>query len=193
MKKGGNIIVDKNEMIAEKRQEYLAYIKEHTDNVKHAWGNMISIPEIQEFLSGFENSRQLIAITADNIKVHDQSKYSDEEFEPYRRHFHYIDEKEKEESEADFEKAWDHHKDNNMHHWNWWADHNQSDKMSIPFVLEMCCDWIAMSMKFQKNNAYEWYLDNKNEIILGVFQKSIMETILTIYYKYYDVAGNKIK
>ena len=42
-------------MIAEKRQEYLAYIKEHINNVKNAWTNMISIPEIQEFLSGFEN------------------------------------------------------------------------------------------------------------------------------------------
>ena len=95
MKKGGNIIVDKNEMIAEKRQEYLAYIKEHIDNVKHAWENMISIPEIQEFLSGFENSRQLIAITADNIKVHDQSKYSDEEFEPYRINYFPVNEEEK--------------------------------------------------------------------------------------------------
>jgi len=185
--------MDRDELITKKRQEYLAYIEEHVNNVKKAWANLISIDSIQYFLSGFENSRQLIAITADNIKVHDQSKYSDEEFGPYRRHFHYIDEKEREDSAADFEKAWDHHKENNMHHWNWWAEHNQADKMSIPFVLEMCCDWIAMSMKFPKTNAYEWYLENKNEIILGVFQKSIMETILVTYYKYYDVAGNKIK
>lgn len=185
--------MDRDELITQKRQEYLNYIEEHINNVKKAWANLISITAIQSFLAGFDNSRQLIAITADNVNVHDKSKYSEEEFEPYRRHFHYIDEKEKEDSTADFEKAWDHHKENNMHHWDWWAEHNQSDKMSIPFVLEMCCDWIAMSMKFQKNNAYEWYLDNKNKIILGVFQKSIMETVLTTYYKYYDVAGNKIK
>ena len=85
--------MDRDELIIQKRQEYLNYIEEHINNVKKAWANLISITAIQSFLAGFDNSRQLIAITADNIKVHDKSKYSEEEFEPYRRHFHFIDEK----------------------------------------------------------------------------------------------------
>ena len=71
--------MDRDELIIQKRQEYLNYIEEHINNVKKAWANLISITAIQSFLAGFDNSRQLIAITADNIKVHDKSKYSEEE------------------------------------------------------------------------------------------------------------------
>ena len=185
--------MDKDELITKKRQEYLGYIYEHVKNVQKAWQNMMSVNAIKNKITSLPYADNIFTTTADNIKAHDKSKYSEEEFEPYRRHFHYIDEKEKEESNEDFEKAWEHHKENNLHHWDWWAEHNKADKMGIPFVLEMCCDWIAMSMKFKKNNAYEWYLENQDNIILGVLQKSLMESILTTYYKYFDIEGNRIR
>ena len=172
--------MDRDELITQKRQEYLNYIEEHINNVKKAWSNLISITASQSFLAGFDNSRQLIAITADNIKVHDKSKYSEEEFEPYRRHFHFIDEKEKEDSTAEFEKAWDHHKENNMHHWNWWAKSGNKNIMPVNFIVEMCCDWIAMSMKFG-GDAYHWYL-KQDDIVLGEQQKEWVINILTKYY-----------
>ena len=53
--------------------------------------------------------------------------------------------------------------------------------MPFAFVVEMCCDWIAMSMKFG-GDAYHWYLENKKEKDLGVKQDEWTRTILKMYY-----------
>ena len=159
--------MDRDELIIQKRQEYLNYIEEHINNVKKAWANLISITAIQSFLAGFDNSRQLIAITADNVNVHDKSKYSEEEFEPYRKNFFPINDKEKEENLVDFNLAWQHHKDNNKHHWDYWKERGLTNDMPFVYVVEMFCDHAAMSIKFG-GTALEWFKDqlNKKEIIM---------------------------
>ena len=67
-----------------------------------------------------------------------------------------------------------------MHHWNWWAKAGNKDIMPVNFIVEMCCDWIAMSMKFG-GDAYHWYLD-QDDIVLGEQQKEWVINILTKYY-----------
>ena len=178
--------MDRDELIIQKRQEYLNYIEEHINNVKKAWANLISITAIQSFLAGFDNSRQLIAITADNIKVHDKSKYSEEEFEPYRRHFHSVNEKEKEESTFDYGIAWQHHKDNNKHHWEYWSERHIVNDMPWQYVVEMFCDHAAMSIKFG-GTALEWFneqLANK-KIEVGEIQKTSYLKLAKLYYDKY--------
>ena len=110
-----NNIVNNEEMLKiQKREEYMAYIDEHINNVKKAFKLFSSIdwrnnPEIQE----------AIKETIVEIESHDSSKYSEEEFEYYRMHFYPINDEEKEMSEEMFDKAWEHHYLNNPHHWNY--------------------------------------------------------------------------
>ena len=124
------------------------------------------------------------------VRTHDISKYSENEFEAYRKNFYPVNEKEKEENLQDFEKAWKHHYENNMHHWNWWAK-NDINGMPLIFIVEMCCDWIAMSMQFPTKNALEWYNDQV-DIKLGNKQKKCVLYILNAYYDEYNADGTKI-
>ena len=188
------------------RERYRKYIHEHINNVKTAWKNMnsdkgfknianecIQIMQSQGYIGSNIDFVFVNLVNAVNFQVesHDLSKFSDEEFEPYRKNFYPLDDKEKEDNAQDFEKAWEHHYTNNSHHWNWWAK-NDINSMPLTFVIEMCCDWIAMSMKFPKQNALEWYKDQKN-IKLGKKQKECMIKILTWYYSVYKTDGSKIE
>ena len=123
----------------------------------------------------------MIASLDNQIKAHDLSKFSVEEWEPYRKNFYPVNEEEKENNIADYQKAWKHHYMVNLHHWDYWHNTDSVDKMSIEFVLEMCCDWIAMSMRFG-GTAYKWYIDNKKDIVLGDKQTDWVTNILKIYY-----------
>ena len=57
----------------------------------------------------------------------------------------------------------------------------------------MCCDWIAMSMYYGTSDAIDWYKKNRRKIKLGKKQKALVESILQLYYTYYDVKGTRIK
>ena len=100
-----------------KRQEYKDYIEEHRENVKTVWLNILKCPELRNMVNagmyGNQTGTVFEHIISQNIDMHDMSKYSEEEFEPYRRHFHSVNEKEKEESTVDYGIAWQHDKDNN--------------------------------------------------------------------------------
>lgn len=175
-----------NPSISSKQREceklYKKYVDDHINNVKLAWKSMKEnkkcINILKDLSENLEYFLQTMQIFIDN---HDASKYSIDEWEPYRKNFYPVDENEKKENEEDFQKAWEHHYTVNMHHWDWWAKNNRQNKMPIVSVIEMCCDWIAMSNKFG-GDAYTWYNSQKN-IILGKEQKIIIESILKAYYK----------
>lgn len=162
--------------------EYKEYIEEHINNVNKAWSLMKKNKDVMKYIgkeAGIDVAF-MIASLDNQIKAHDLSKFSVEEWEPYRMYHYSINDQEKIDSKSDYEKAWEHHYTNNLHHWNWWAYNNQKDKMTLNYVIEMCCDWIAMSMKFG-GDAYHWYL-NQTDIILGEKQKTWLINILTKYY-----------
>lgn len=183
------------------RSKYRIDIDMHKNNVELAWKNMksndICKETLKKCLEIFNGKVDVIILTnimntvSANVRVHDQSKYSDTEFEPYRKNFFPVNEKEKEENAQNFELAWKHHYENNMHHWNWWAYNNQKDKMPLTFVIEMAMDWIAMSMKYPDSNALEWYQKQEN-IILGEKQKKCVELILKMYYTQFNVQGSAL-
>lgn len=144
--------------IARKTAEYKLYIDTHRKNVAKAW------VEIQEKCGSIIKSKISaiqIAIIDENIKNHDLSKYEEAEFEAYRKWFHYVDESERD--KAAFDKAWEHHYENNLHHPNSWKKHGNMDLMPYYFVVEMVADWQAMGYVFG-NNAKEYYEKNKVEI-----------------------------
>lgn len=166
-----------------KETEYKQYVDEHVNNVNKAWEEMKNKNMIIDFICAeSQTSRSILLPTVDALILsHDRSKYGADEWEPYRIHFYSVNNIEKQSSEAEFERAWEHHYTCNMHHPEHWKDN--LDKMPMIYIVEMCCDWIAMSMKFG-GNAYEWY--HKNGLVEFKFsetQKEWLEFILKNFYK----------
>lgn len=162
-------------------KRFKSYVDDHRDNVKRAWNMIKDNVHIIDYIKTQTNNISFLIATIDSfINAHDMSKYSLAEWEPTRINFYPVDDQEKEDNIAAYEKAWEHHYTTNMHHWNWWAKTGNKDKMSLEFVIEMCCDWVAMSIKFG-GDAYHWYLE-QTDIVLGEQQKEWMITILKLLY-----------
>ena len=161
--------------VEQKKKEYIEYIDNHQANVWNAWcKNMNLFLDIFPFLSDLVNQKKI----QNNIIIHDKSKYSDEEFEPYRIQFFSINDKEKEGNKENFDMAWKHHYTNNMHHWNYWVNEKGEAKEMDDFsIIEMICDWMAMGVQFN-NTAAEYYEKNKDKINLASNTRIKVESIL---------------
>ena len=160
--------------VAEKQKEYIKYIDEHVKNVQKAWFEMkIRCKTYLTYMCPMSDFK----LIEHCINTHDRSKYSSDEFEPYRKNFYPINDEEKNNNKEDFDKAWVHHYMTNPHHWNHWSSIGREDEMPFTFVVEMVCDWQAMGYKFG-NNAKDWYEKNKNEIVLGKRQRKWVEELL---------------
>lgn len=166
--------MNKNEKLLEKREEYRKYIDEHVANVQ-----MIERDYLFPILSAYFNyttytvdpSKQSELTYAiwnlhnNIIGSHDGSKYSDYEFEAYRKNFYPIDDEEKEENKEAFDEAWKHHYTVNNHHPEHWINElGNLEKMSVEAVLEMICDLSAMSLKFG-GNPFDYFKNNFISII----------------------------
>lgn len=174
--------------IKDKEKIYLNYVAEHIDNVNKAWDEIKNRSDCMKVILSSTlpgridgNKDQFLSIMDSIIKVHDNSKFHDDEWDAYRKHFYPLDETEKKESEADFNAAWKHHYETNMHHWDFWYHANLVDDMTLMYVLEMCCDWIAMSIKFG-GDALSWYEKEKKKIHLGKAQEEFVIRLLKVYY-----------
>ena len=181
-----NIINDPNVSEAQKIQEkkYKAYIDNHKKNVVETWEELKKNKIIYEYIlaqNQKENIENIESIISKNVQMHDNSKYGEEEWEPYRKRFYPINEEEKKFSKKEFTKAWEHHKKINTHHHEHWEEINQNNEMPLTDVVEMCCDWISMS-KVLGGTALSWY-KSQNNIFLGDKQKEWALFILNEYYK----------
>ena len=181
-----NIINDPNVPEAQKIQEkkYKAYIDNHKKNVVETWEELKKNKIIYDYIMAQnqkENIENIENIINKNVQMHDNSKYGEEEWEPYRKHFYSVNEEEKKSSKKEFGKAWEHHKKTNSHHHEHWEEINQNNEMPLTDVVEMCCDWISMS-KVLGGTALSWYKSQKN-IFLGNKQKEWTLFILNEYYK----------
>jgi len=158
-------------MIIQKTQDYLNYVKEHKQNVKLAWKELQEKCEGKGFSFIYDDWKYHILCSL--IEKHDDSKLSNEEFIPYRQKFYPCEGENIDKSL--FGVAWEHHKNNNPHHWEHWLNHEPStpyDKSM--YAVEMVCDWMAMGYKFG-DTAESFYLNNKNKIILPVSEDYIFE------------------
>ena len=115
---------------------YMDYIDEHKSYVQKAyeWLRENCI-EIFDKIDEKEFQEQIID--------HDNSKFSDEEFEPYAQKWFGDGIK-----TPAYENAWEHHWKNNPHHPEYW------DGKDMPeiYILEMLCDWLSFGLK-QDNPA----------------------------------------
>ena len=169
-------------------KQYLDYIKEHKENVTKAFEiygtlmiDLLYDDNINKLLT-WERLYEKIKYT------HDDSKYETEEFEAYRRKY-FPHNGEEPISDYEFNKAWLHHIHNNPHHPEYWIyqdyeELNSNGKSQIFYyqmdndaIIEMLCDWIAMSYKFN-NKVYDWYRESNTGKILNKDTRFIVEIIL---------------
>lgn len=166
---------DKIKTLINKRK-YLKYIEKHLDNIEKAAWEMIECPKLNSLFMDEELCYNFLQ----RIKNHDKSKYSEEEFNAYRKYYHPINPEEKESVKEDYAKAWEHHWKNNDHHWQ--ARQNKTsfdvnnDEDVLP-LLENVADWLAMGYEFG-NRPYQYYELNKDKIQLCPEEREFLEKII---------------
>ena len=138
-----------NEGGADYQKEYKDYIITHKKNVfKFADWLEENCPELFDEVD--------IDAFWDVIKEHDDSKWSEEEFEPYAQRWHGDGIK-----TPEYELAWEHHWQNNEHHPEYWL----GEDMPYIYILEMICDWGSFSIaKGDLKELSDFYYNNaKND------------------------------
>ena len=151
------MIIKTNDVIF-KTREYLNYIEEHYKNVVDSW---ILLQEKCKDMSFISDDFRYESIGLE-IRTHDMSKLSAEEFVPYRQKFYGINK----EKIVGFKEACNHHIQHNPHHWENWTTktcyHPYEPEIHL---VHMICDWMAMG-KTYNDTAKEYYEKNKNNIII---------------------------
>ena len=162
-----------NEGGADYQEDYKKYIEEHKERVsQYADWLKENLPELFDSVD--------VDAFDEVIAEHDESKYSEEEFEPYAQKFYKQDEFGKPlEYIPGWDEAWKHHWMNNEHHPEYWLGKD----MPYIYILEMLCDWGSFSIV--KGNLMElidyYYSEARNdeEKNLSDNTKEIIEEILS--------------
>ena len=126
-----------------------------------------------------------LGVNPDQLKSHDWTKFSLEEFPYYARQFT------GDKGDPDgFARAWLHHQNNNLHHWEYWitrSGHSHGGggivdgclRMPREYVLEMVADWMGASMAYTGSwDMTEWLTKNLQNIKLHPSTREDLNTIL---------------
>ena len=150
--------------IEEANRAYNEYINSH----------ILAVIDSFEELAKLEDSFivQHESLLRDIIMCHDASKYSEEEYNAYRKRFYPAD---GEVGTFNFKAAWEHHFSNNPHHWQYYCIQTLTGEYKLKqnidldtykiSCVEMICDWCAMSRQFS-NRVKDYYNDNKSYMVL---------------------------
>ena len=148
--------------VDQKEYEYLRYIISHVSWVKEAYRRLIvPLKDMDLDIAGLD---QAIVDAGELVEEHDRSKFSKEEFQAYRK-WHYPTDEEKNSTAYEttikgaFDVAWEHHHDVNCHHPEHWVKLGDKQDMPLCYILEMLCDWSAVSRHFD-TAVIDWY-DNE--------------------------------
>lgn len=140
------ILNEENKSNMSIEQQNKDYIESHLENIRKAYEWIKEYcPEILENVDKKELEK--------NIKKHDASKYSKDEFMPYARYF-FLGDKEKYQEEFDVAK-W-HHYRHNPHHPEYW----DGKEMPEVYIIEQICDWWTFGWK--NNDLNDIFKFNKN-------------------------------
>ena len=162
--------------IINKFREYLDYIEEHYNNIQKAWK---LINEKCDNSFRFIHDDFVWGTIDSEIKTHDLSKLSPEEFTQYRQFFFPCPSERK--NKELFDLAWEHHKSNNVHHWENWTEKYKDFPYADAFVVMNVVDWIAMSFKFG-DTAKDYYEKNKDKINMPEWATKLMYEIFECIY-----------
>lgn len=159
-----------------KFREYLDYVERHYDNVQKAWG------EIQGKCGDlrFIYDDYVFNCIDSNVKNHDLSKLSQEEFTQYRQFFYPASNEKKNKNLMTM--AWNNHLQNNQHHWQHWTVKSYGNPYeSEIYFVENIIDWMAMGYEFG-DTAKDYYEKNKHEISLPKWSVDLMYKIFDRVY-----------
>ena len=160
-----------------KFREYLDYIEEHYNNVQKAWKIINDKCQNKGFRFIYDD---FVWHTIDSeVKAHDLSKLSSEEFTQYRQFFFPCEGEDKD--KALFKKAWEHHKANNEHHWQTWTERHEKNPYADAFLIMNIVDWVAMGIKFN-DTAKDYYEKNKADIKLPDWAIELMYKVFDCIY-----------
>ena len=161
-----------------KAREYLYYLERHIIHVEQAWSWISRRCSDMHFVQ----DKFIYSALEKEIAAHDMSKLSAEEFTQYRRHFYPVPGEEVD--KAEFEKAWEHHKEHNLHHWESWTN----AIFLVPYAWEVSCvhmvvDWVAMSLE-HGGTALEYYEAHKDRIKFPDHATALINMIFERIYDY---------
>ena len=163
----------------QKFREYLDYIERHYDNVQKAWATINKECAHKNFRFLYDDF--VWGLINENIKNHDLSKLSSQEFTQYRQFFFPADGEEK--NKELMNTAWSHHCDNNHHHWQNWTATQFADPYSAEiYLVENIVDWMAMGYEFG-DTAKEYYEKMKGEINFPEWAVKLMYEIFDCVYQ----------
>lgn len=156
-----------NEGGADYQKEYKDYVIAHKRRVtKFAEWLKTHCPELFEEVD--------IDAFDEIIRDHDESKFSEEEFEPYAQKWFGNGE-----DCVDYELAWQHHWTHNEHHPEYWFGND----MPYIYILEMLCDWGSFSLDKGGIRELIYFYNNKAkndpEKNLSTNTKAIIEDVLS--------------
>ena len=158
-----------NKLLIDKENEYMNYIGAHKERVLRAYEKVKTID--------FEDDdiNKAVAELADTINEHDDSKYSDEEFDAYRRKYYPYDGEDLDDVDEEFEIAWKHHHMINPHHPEHYYNFETKTAIDMPlkYIVEMICDWMSFG-----DDTKQWYYNNPS----GKAEKEKIMTPYTIEY-----------
>lgn len=159
-----------------RKAEYLKYIYNHVKNVRKGYDILFGSKKYTKHPMGISPTEwnDTVIVLDRIVNKHDDSKYTEEEFEPYRRHFYptkieqEADEDAQKKAEEDYEAAWEHHYRVNDHHPEYWkyiddkgehidTPNKVGSPMSLTAVMHMFCDWFAMDEFYKAKNHADWY------------------------------------
>lgn len=158
---------DSSEKI-KKSEEYMNYIKDHINNVhksyKILFEPLLSQDNISSKIGSDDAIKNAIMSCVDAIEHHDDSKFDDVEFEPYRaKYYPTTDElnasdEEKAIIDERYRAAWIHHYKNNSHHPDHWynSELGKYNDMTLGAIIHMICDWYSMSL-YYNSSIVDWY------------------------------------
>ena len=124
--------------------------------------------------------------------AHDMSKFSRAEWNAYVDKF-FRDKFPSSVVDTQFKMAWQHHFMNNPHHWDYWCHEEIVHRpgsiieiepvlMGYEEVLEMICDWRAMSRarssKRVAERTWDWYIGQKANMKINPINQQQIELIL---------------
>jgi hypothetical protein len=163
-----------NEGLDKYQEEYKQYVVDHKARVEQFADWLLEhCPEVLDEVDP--------DIFWDLIKAHDESKFSEEEFEPYAQKW-FGDKK----KTREYELAWEHHWSNNEHHPEYWL----GEDMPYIYILEMLCDWGSFSIASgDLGELSEFYYNKAKEDTEKNLSEATKEIIEDILVKINSVAG----
>lgn len=155
-----------NENLDGYQEEYKKYILEHKERVQQfADWLKENLPELFDEID--------IELFNDMIREHDESKFEEEEFEPYAQHFYGS-----KDNDFEYSEAWKYHWTHNEHHPEFWL----GEDMPYIYILEMLCDWGSFSVEkgdfHELINYYYNQAKDDEEKNLSESTKEIIEDVL---------------